>query len=562
MESLDTSVVSARILLDVAIAHGVETIILSPGSRNTPLLIGASARKKLKKYIINDERTAAFTALGIATVSQKPVALACTSGSALYNYAPAIAEAFYRHIPLTVISADRPLQWISQDSQTLVQPYALSGIVKGSYSIPSQNSMQGSANENFLTEYEWYVNRISNEALNLAQRDVKGPVHINIEFEAPFNGLQPYRDEEIRIIRETELSKNLNVEKIKELASRISEKKVLIVAGQLSPDHKLQRALSDFSRLTNVFVLAEPLSNLHLDSLNLVSNQLFSPEYNSELKELNPDIIISIGGIPVSENLKSFVRNCEDAEVWTLGDTNSGDDRYMRLVNHFDVSPDRFFKSLVSMIRHLSRKGLEIKNKGYREKWIDLMRKFRKSRTEFLDNDKWSEIKALKIITQHIPDNYNLFLSNGMLIRKTMDVISRLPHSVYANRGVSGIEGTNATALGASLSYKGPSLLLTGDMSFSYCPDILNLAKLGGDLRIIVINNKGGGIFREIATTRSLPCREEYFCNAPELPLEKLAEAYSWAYVKADSEKSLIGALSSVFSQDKTIVEVFVPNEI
>ncbi len=166
----DTASENSRILMDVIMARGVKTIIISPGSRNTPLIIAAEAREKLKKYVVADERTAAFMALGMAMGSRRPVALACTSGTALYNYAPAVAEAFYQKIPLIVISADRPAQWIDQDdSQTLRQSGALANIVKASFDIPLETEApEPCANPAFVTEKHWFVNRLVNEAMTVA----------------------------------------------------------------------------------------------------------------------------------------------------------------------------------------------------------------------------------------------------------------------------------------------------------------------------------------------------------------------------------------------------------
>lgn len=134
--------------------------------------------------------------------------------------------------------------------------------------------------------------------------------------------------------------------------------------------------------------------------------------------------------------------------------------------------------------------------------------------------------------------------------------MDRLPHACYCNRGVSGIDGTNATAFGVSLEYKGPTVLVTGDMSFAYCPEVMHLRKLGGDLRIIVMNNAGGGIFRFIKTTRNLDIREKYFCADPGLPIDKLTEAYGWKYLMADDEKTLRSALHVLLNESATLLEV------
>ena len=212
----DTNKLYCRMLLDILQARGVKTIYLSPGSRNAPLLIGVSCRPFVRR-IIPDERTAAFMALGEAMASGKPVALICTSGTALYNYAPAIAEAKYQSIPLIVITADRPTEWINQDdSQTLIQPGVLSNIVKASYDIPVEH--QGNPSE------EWYVNRIVNEAFNLAVSQKCGPVHINIHLDNPLTETISYKESINRII-EIDDNQIFSHPHYKEISEELKEKK-------------------------------------------------------------------------------------------------------------------------------------------------------------------------------------------------------------------------------------------------------------------------------------------------------------------------------------------------
>jgi 2-succinyl-5-enolpyruvyl-6-hydroxy-3-cyclohexene-1-carboxylate synthase len=158
-------------------SHGVKRAVLSPGSRNVPLLVAVSKEPSIETEVVVDERSAAFMALGMASISGCPVALVCTSGTALLNYAPAVAEAYYRHIPLVVVSADRPHCWIDQDdSQTIRQQGALASIVKASYDISA---------DAVTPDDDWYANRVINDALINATTGCKGPVHINMQINEP-----------------------------------------------------------------------------------------------------------------------------------------------------------------------------------------------------------------------------------------------------------------------------------------------------------------------------------------------------------------------------------------
>lgn len=559
----DTANANCRELLDVLIAQGVETMVLSPGSRNTPLLIGSASRPELRKLIITDERTAAFIALGIGIVTRRPVALVCTSGTAMYNYAPAVAEAFYQKIPLVVITADRPAQWIDQDdSQTLRQFGALDKIVKRSYDIYSETGMTTvCGNKSYASEREWYVNRTANEAILTATQGQPGPVHINMQFGEP---LGDTIQKEMSPVRKVEIISNdpcLPIRQMQELATELADKKIMVVAGFMGADNRLNKAIREFAEFDNVTVLAETISNLHLEKHAYMVDALLSRMTLEEKDDLRPDIVISVGGALVSRMLKKYLRGSEHTQHWTLGDTDVSVDCFQRLSAHIDVAPDRFFTGMTGMIRHIPKRGNRDKTKDYGRLWQNVRDRSFHANCQRLEAMPWSELKALDCVFNNIPAKWNLFLSNGTCVRYGQLLIDTLPHACYCNRGVSGIDGTNATAFGVALAYGGTTLLVTGDMSFAYCPEILNLHSLGGDLRIIVVNNRGGGIFRFIGTTRDLDIREEYFCCNPSIPLESITRAYGWEYVHADSELSLQNGLSKLLSTRRCLLEITVDPE-
>lgn len=530
---MDTAKEYCRILYDILLAKGVRHIILSPGSRNAPLLIGAACRP-FKRLVISDERTAAFTALGMAMAGKEPVALACTSGSALYNYAPAIAEAFYQNLPLIVITADRPIEWIDQDdSQTLVQPGALEKIVKGSYDIPVENPMR--------REEKWYVNRIVNEACNTSLSGKKGPVHINIRLDNPLTATVPYIPSRPRIIENID-NLDLPPHIYKEMALNLCGKKILLTAGFMQPDNTLNRWVSEFARLPNVAVMCETLSNLHLEGnpymIDPVLSIIENDHSEEQMRKLTPDVVISVGGALVSRKLKEFIRNNPPAEHWTLGDSRPAADCFMHLSRHIEVKPEKFFKGIYRHISKLDNNG----NKDYSECWRSIRAIAAESHENFIENNgRWSEMSAFRYILNNLPTNFNLFLSNGTSVRYGQLFTDNIPHASYGCRGVSGIDGTTATAAGCALAYKGPTLLVTGDMSMAYDTGVLGLKELPDHFKIIVVNNKGGGIFRFIPATRNYnhKDREELFCAPPELPLLKIAEGYGWKYYKATSMEEL-----------------------
>lgn len=245
---LDTSNKTCRCIASLLVAHGVRDAVVSPGSRNAPLLMALSRQKQLNLISVVDERSAGFVALGMAVTSGRPVALVCTSGSALLNYGPAVAEAYYRRVPLIVISADRPVEWIGQDdSQTIVQPGALSGYVKRSYDLPADSEGR----------QMWYENRLVNDALITAISGRRGPVHINVQIAEPINGLSDNHDDACdrvmnRVVSLIRPATSFPTSAARALGSTIaSPVKVMIVAGFLPPDKTLNKAMLRLSNLPN-----------------------------------------------------------------------------------------------------------------------------------------------------------------------------------------------------------------------------------------------------------------------------------------------------------------------
>lgn len=559
---LDTANRDCRILFDVLMGQGIRDIVLSPGSRNAPLLTAASVRQELNKHIIADERTAAFFALGIAVAKQKPVMLACTSGTALYNYAPAVAEAYYQHIPLIIVSADRPARWIDQDdSQTLRQNGALQNIVKRNFNIAlAEGESIDSKGFRFNDEREWYVNRTVNEAWIAATSGLPGPVHINIQFDIPLGKTIDIEPENPRLISLIQNPNSLPPHIIGHLANTVKGKKILITAGFMQPDNKLNNALQELLRLPNVAICAEPISNIHLTDDCFMIDSVLSPKDPKLLADLQPDIVISIGGALISRFLKEFLRQYQPSEHWTLNDTDYGVDMFQSLTTHIECNPGYLFHLLAKKLSSVS----ESAGSDYSQRWKEARLAAKMRMSSYIKNIGWSELKAFGHIFSHLPLNFNLFLSNGTPVRYGALLIEKIPHACYGNRGVSGIDGTNSTALGIAVSYPSPTLLITGDLSFSYAPQIMGLPYVTPNFKIIVINNHGGGIFRFITSTRSLNQREEYFCADTPQPLSDLAKAYNWQYFFADSEETLVTALHTFFScKDKpALMEIKVDPQV
>lgn len=550
--TMDTDKRFCSIIFDVIAGHGVTDIVCSPGSRNAPLLIAAAARTELHKHVVIDERSAAFMALGIAIVSRKPVALVCTSGTALLNYAPAIAEAFYQSIPLIVISADRPEQWIDQDdSQTLRQFEAFSNYVKRSYQLPAYGDDE--------KEMQWYANRIANDAMIEATSRRKGPVHINIQLGEPLNRRRPLSQEQPRLIRFTGADSIGNKEIIKDMAAKIANCRVMLVAGFLPPDSRLHTSLSEFCRLPNVTAMVETISNLHFDGKATFVDSVLTAFPAEHLDSLAPDLVISIGGSLVSRKLKEYLRrNASHCEHWAIGWNHTTSDCFMSLTRRIEADPGRLFHQLAAAMRKFPAT-----HHNFSEDWDSLRTEAERRLNHFFENAPWSDLKAFGIIFDSLPTSCNLFLSNGTTIRYAQLFGSHAPHASYCNRGVSGIDGSISTAVGGAKVYKGETVMITGDMSMAYDVNALALPNIPDNMKIIVIDNAGGGIFRFIPSTAELEEREKYFCAPPKLPLRQLADGYGWSYSEATDQISLKTALNSLFNKrERGILRVVTPPDV
>lgn len=563
--NLDTDKRFCSIVLDVLMQKGVQDIVCSPGSRNAPLLIAASARKALRKHVVIDERCAAFMALGMAVVSKKPVALICTSGTALLNYAPAVAEAFYQGIPLIVLSADRPQQWIDQDdSQTLRQFEALSNFVKKSYELPAW----GDDDE----ELQWYANRIANDAMIVALSRKNGPVHINIRLGEPLNRRRELSDVPERIIDIVNADGILNKEVERNIAKELVGKKIMLVAGFMQPDDKLQKAVAGFCSLPNVVAMTETLSNLHMLGLPNSIDSVLTYFPDDFIDGFAPDIVISLGGSLVSRKLKEYLRrNRNRCSHWSLGWNHTTSDCFMSLEKRIEVDPAKFLSHITSILKSLAKKNHSSHDSDnesceqeitYSEVWQTMRMSAFTDKMMYVLGQPWCELKAFREIFFSLPANANLFLSNGTAVRYAQILNMNPPHASYCNRGVSGIDGSCSTAVGGSKAYKGMTVLITGDLSMAYDLGSLALPDIPDRMKIIVMDNNGGGIFRFIPTTSSLPEREELFCAPPRLPLNSLAEGYGWEYQEAKNEKELDDALDNLFSSKrKRILRVICDGE-
>ncbi|MDD2961736.1 MAG: 2-succinyl-5-enolpyruvyl-6-hydroxy-3-cyclohexene-1-carboxylic-acid synthase [Muribaculaceae bacterium] len=539
---------ACNMLVDILLENNISNVVISPGSRNAPLIVAFSRNINVKTKVVVDERSAAFIALGMAQQLNQPVALVCTSGTAILNYAPAIAEAYYQHIPLIVISADRPIEWIDQDDgQTLVQNGILKNIVKKTYNIPSRYDDNNSL---------WYVNRLLNDAILESEKCISGPVHINFQLAEPLCDVEQTISDKTRSISYLTSASTLNQSDLDILRRNYtSKKKVLIVAGFYKYDKTLNDSICQLSKNSNTAVLVETITNI--SGANVIQNidRLLTSLDKDQFADFRPDLLITFGGALVTRILKQKLRIYNASEHWHIGKSNCVVDTMQSLTKIIDVDATSFF-------RQLSEKLDYIGSSNYSEQWRLLSEKAKQSHIEYVNNAQWCDLKAFSLIFNAIKGkNISLQLSNGTTIRYAQLFGDIIACNSFSNRGVAGIDGATSTALGASLIDKGTTLLITGDMSFSYDLGALSTIYKNSNFKIIVLSNGGGGIFRFINGPSTLPELQEFFEVNRDINVKGNARAFEYDYFEANSELSFINVFDNFLMNDRcSILEIKTSN--
>lgn len=506
--------------------YGITHVVGCPGSRNMPLLTAFGRNDKLHLDMVIDERSAAFSALGIAEITGKPVAIVCTSGSALLNFAPAVAEAYYRRIPLLVISADRPASWIDQnDGQTLRQPGVLDNVVKRSIAVSDDTS---------LADRCQYYNRLINEALHELTYPCCGPVHLNVHLSEP---LKPCPADVIGMphdkislsVHRTDLPER----EIESLWNILRRKKVMIFVGQSSPDENLDRALNRLSELDNIVIVADNVSNLRGNNFIRGIDAILSEATDDELKRISPDIVITSGSGPISRIFKEYIRKSDYVEHWDVVPDLRFQDSYRHLTRTIIAGQTEFFMQLSQ-----TAASADISS-DYKQSWQTLRSRASSSIEEYVGMIPWCDLKAVSAICKAVPSDWNIQCSNGMLVRYTNLFDCSGFNRFSSNRGVNGIEGSTSTAVGASGVFRGITLLLSGDMSAYYDAAGLISPFLNSRFKMIVFDNSGGDIFRCIKATKEVPERETLLSCDMKFPGEQLAALAGMLFLSATDEKSL-----------------------
>ena len=529
----------AQIIIAACRQFEIQTVVISPGSRNAPLTIGFSNHKDFETLSIVDERCAAFFALGIAQQTLKPVALVCTSGSALLNYYPAIAEAYYSQIPLVVISADRPAHLIDiGDGQTIRQENVF------------KNHILYSAN---LKEFDAKNSvKVLSKAFSLL-RQVKGPIHINAPFNEPLYETVATMNDFRFIAEESDLQDTIDYEN---LASQWnSAKKKMILVGVHSPNAALEILLDKVADDPSVLVFTETTSNLYNKRfVNSIDNLIFNLT-EEEFTSLQPDILLTFGGMIVSKKIKKFLRDYSPKEHWHVNELRAFD-TYQVLSKHLKIDSHSFFKHFCELVDYDNKST-------YESTWTHYKQRIREKHNHYIKTAPYSDLKVFEQVLKVIPDFSEVQFSNSAIIRYSQLFEMNSTITVFCNRGTSGIDGSTSTALGAAYATQKPTTLITGDLSFFYDSNALWNNYIPSDVRIVIINNSGGGIFKIIPGPKKSTALK-YFETPHCLTAEHLCVMFGFEYSTAHNLKTLAEEVVGFYdkSDKPKVLEVFTPSDL
>ena len=537
----------AQLVLQNLIANEIENVIISPGSRNAPLTIGFVNHTKINALSVVDERSAAFFALGIAQQTQKLTAILCSSGSALLNYYPAVAEAFYSNIPLVVISADRPKHMIDiGDGQTIRQENVFANHI-----LYSSNLMEG---DQFAKQ-----NITSLKQAFYTANNKKGPVHINVPFDEPlYETVTSLYNFDIQMERNYVLENSLldevplEVDALQEFANiwNASSKKMVLI-GEHFPDDLIQTQLNYLMNDPSVLVLTETTSNVYHNKFINNIDQLVFPLDGKAFEDLKPDVLLTFGGMVVSKRIKQFLRKYQPKHHWHIGKKNAPD-TYHCLSHHFKISAQLFFSQFFFLT--------ERKESNFQKYWLKVRDTRQLNHKKFLNEVEFSDLKVFEIINQSLPNDIQLQLSNSSIIRYAQLFDLNKTLQVFCNRGTSGIDGSTSTAIGAAYVQQKQTVFITGDISFFYDSNALWNTYLKNDFRIILINNSGGGIFRFIPGPKSSDALD-YFETPHHLNASHLCKMYGFDYFTVNNECDLLKQLETFYktSNQPKLLEIFTP---
>lgn len=532
---------------EICTRFGIQKVVIAPGSRNAPLIFAFTSQPGIECLSITDERSAGYFALGMAQHSKKPVALVCTSGTAVLNFAPAIAEAYYQNIPLIVFTADRPAEMIDQaDGQTLRQQNIFANYIKASFQIPVETVSE--------TDLHFSDRQIS-QAIDTALANPQAPVQINVPLREPIYTAIPKEHSSPKIIKTLSSEIKPSEATILQLQNQWMEhKRKLVIFGISSKNEEINTLAQQLSMQPDVVVVAENLSNISGGNIITQPESLFS-RINSKnsTDEFVPDLLITVGHSVICKQMKIFLRKNRAKEQWQLESSLPYVDTYGSLTTILSSNA----------VETLNKMMLDKTQSNFADVYKSEMEEVSRLHHSFVKNPALSDMSITAELLKQLPSGTVLQLANSTSVRWTQLFASRDDITYVCNRGVSGIDGSLSTATGYAYSSKQTTVFLTGDISFIYDSNGMWNNYVDNNLKIIVMNNNGGNIFRFIGDKELMKNSLDFFTTPHNVKIKLLTEAYGLQYSSCEKSEDLSSKIEALLSSEKaSVLEIFTDNDL
>ena len=513
--SAATTATFCATLVDEWLHCGVRHAVVSPGSRSTPIALEIANRQEIEMHIFHDERSAAFAALGIAKASGVPAILVCSSGTAAVEFHPAVVEAHHSETPILICTADRPAELQGVGAPQTIDQQNLYGV-----------AIRKFVNAEVANDSERHTWRhIARDLFATSLGDVQGPVHLNLRFREPLMGFAtnlPPRDANDAVItKKVALPSSRSLRK---LNKALESENGLIIAG---PENYRVESILRLAETLGWPIIADPRSGTRVPNKLVVAGADAILRDEDFSKRLRPDVVLRFGTLPASKVVNSWLSGSGANQV-VITTTPSLTDPDRQCSLHIVSDIDELCAGLVSV--H-SKESVRKRSLSWLDKWVAAEDSAQKAINAALaDEPGLTEPGVARAIYALVPEASHLVVSSSMPIR---DVewfgAPRNGLRVHANRGANGIDGVVSTAVGVALATRQPTTLLIGDIALLHDVNgLINLASRKIDLRIVVIDNNGGGIFSFLPQAQTLDEAkfEKIFGTPHDANIKMLAQAH------------------------------------
>ncbi len=532
-------------LISALSQKGLKNVVISPGSRNAPLVMAFQRHSSIKCYSVVDERSAGFVALGMAKKLQEPVALLCTSGSAVLNYYPAISEAYYMQVPLIVISADRPADLLDRwDGQAIHQFEVFKPHIRSSFNTPDNSDFA-----QFQTFFDLGAKAYSNSIST-----IQGPVHINVPLKEPLyaNAEDVFEYPVFELPSSVIPSQNTDLP-VMDDNFFVNFSKILVLNGAANSSLDCNSILNKIKDRKAVVILSDIISGKHSESSFQNWESIVLNSNDEQKSELLPDLLITTGKMILSKSLKNLLKKSKIKAHWHIAENGYCADTFYSNPSIFKISDQDFFERFEE---HLP----EQLNQDYFNAWNKLS-ELHKIKSEGLNVNDYNEFNLLVKFLKALPsEKLNLNISNSMSIRLAAYNMHCLDAqwNIYSNRGVSGIDGCTSTAMGMALLDSSPNFLITGDLAFLYDVNAFFINEKPQNFKVLIMNNQGGGIFKNIEGPSKMKESDPYLYTPHLFNAKHIASHYNINYISADNQEQFDKGLKEfIQSQDLCFFEVF-----